>query len=133
MLVLDDSGIGGLPVGVVHHGVALEIGGVQHLRLKADGTVRQLAKLEAEIGIDGTGVDNFIRQSVPMGFVSQIVCIQPNFDSIEHLFDHPGVAANGDALVSGGEVIVVVGMRTGRRRMINDGNSRQGRPHCFSV
>ena len=42
-LVLDDAGIGGVRVGVVDGGVALEIGGVQEFRLKADGAVFQSA------------------------------------------------------------------------------------------
>ena len=107
--MFDDPGPGGLPVGVVHSGVALEIGGVQHLGLKPDGAVLQIAQLVAEVGIDGAGVDDLVRQSVQFGLVLQIVHIQANLDAIEHIGHHFGVAAHGDALVQSVEVVVIEG------------------------
>ena len=110
MLVLDDSCVGGLPVGVVHHGVALEVGSVQHLRLKANGAIGQGPKAEAEIGVDGAGVDHFVSQGVKACLFFQIVCIEPDFDSLQRVCNQLGVAPHRDALVAGGEVIVVVGV-----------------------
>ena len=110
MLVLDDPGERSLPVSVVHHGIALEIGHVQHLRLEADGTVSQRAAAIPKVSIDGASVDHPVRQAVPVGFIFQIVHIQPDFNAGEHLFHHSGITSDWDALIAGGEVIVVVGI-----------------------
>ena len=109
MLVLDDAGVGGLGVGVVDDGVALVVGGVQHLGLEPDAAVLQSAQAVVEIGVDGAGVDDPAGQSIQLGLVLQVIGVQADLHALQHLFHQFGVAAVGDALVQGVEIVVVVG------------------------
>ena len=118
--MLNDSGPGSLPVGVVHRSVTLEIGQIQHLRLKTDGAVLQRTQPIAEESIDRTGVDHLLRQRIQVFPVSQIVRIQPNLDSFQHIGDHFGIAAHGDSLIEGIEIVVVEG-QPHRQPLDNEG------------
>ena len=60
MLVLNDAGVGGFGVGVVDDSVALVVGDVQGLGLKADTAVLQSAQLIVKVGINGAGVNDFV-------------------------------------------------------------------------
>lgn len=73
MLVLDDPGVGSLPVRIVHHRNALVVLLVQHFGLKAQGPVLQLAEAVAEIGVDGAGVDHRIAHRVVAGLILQVI------------------------------------------------------------
>ena len=107
--MLDDARPGRLAVGVVDGGVALEVGHVQKLRLKAHGAVLQRAQAVAEVGVDGAGVDHAVRQRVQLGLVLQVVAVQPHLDALQQVLHQLRIAADGDALVEGVEVVVVEG------------------------
>ena len=77
-LVLNDAGIRGLGIGVVHGGVALEIGLVQQLVLKTHGAVFQGPQGIAKVGINGTGIKHPVRQGVQLLLVLQIIQVQPD-------------------------------------------------------
>ena len=113
VLMLDDPGVGGLTVGVVDHGVALIVGGIQHLGLEADGPVAQGTVAEAEVGVDGAGVDDLAGHGVPFVLLCQIVLVQPHLDAVQHIGDHLRIAAFGDALIFGVEIVVVEGQPHG--------------------
>ena len=120
MLVLDDAGVGGLGIGVVHHGVALIVVGVQHLGLKADAAVLQSPQTVAKVGIHRAGVHHLVGQRIQRLTVSQIVHIQAHLGALQHVFHHGGVAAVGDALIQGVEIVVVVG-KTHRQALDDKG------------
>ena len=122
MLVLDDPGIGRFRIGVVHHGVALIVVGVQHLRLKADAAVLQGPQPVAKVGIHRAGVNHLVGQCVQVLPVGQIIHVQPHLDALQHLFHHGGIAAIGDALIQRVEIVVVVGKAD---RQAFDDESRQ--------
>ena len=109
MLVLDDPGIGGLGVGVVDHRVALVVVGVQYLGLKADAPVFQGAQLIAKVGVDGAGVHHPVGQGVQGRLFLEVVHPQPDLGALQHPLHHGGIAAVGDALIQGVEIVVVVG------------------------
>ena len=113
-LVLDNPGVGGLGIGVVHGSVALEVGDVQQLRLEADGAVFQCAQTVAKVGIDGAGVDYLFRQRVQLVLMFQIIDTQTDFDAIQQILHQTGVAAHGNALIKGVEVVVVEGQADGQ-------------------
>ena len=113
-LVLDDAGPRGLAVGVVDGSVALEIRLVQQFVLKADRAVFQCAQLVVKVGIDGAGVDDFVRQGVQFGLVFEIVGVQADLDAVQQVGNHLGVTAEGNALVQGVEVVVVEGQAHGQ-------------------
>ena len=118
--MLDDAGVGRLPVGVVDHGVALEIRHIQHLRLKPDGAVAQRAEAIVKVAVNRAGVNDLVRQRVQLGSVLQIVHIQPHLDAIQHILHHLGVAAHGNALKPGVEVVIVKG-KTHRQTLDDKG------------
>ena len=107
--MLDDPGIGRLGIGVIDDGIALEVRHVQHFRLKAHGAELQIAQSEIEILIDGTGIDDPVRHGVPLFPVLQIIRIQSHFDTVQHALHHLRVAAHGDSLIQGVEIVVVKG------------------------
>ena len=112
--MLDDPGVGCLSVGVIHGGVALEVGHVQQLGLKTDGAVLQCAQRIVKVGINGAGVDNPLCQSIQLVLVFQIVHTQTHLDALQQIFHQPGIAADGDALIERVEVVVVEGQAHGQ-------------------
>lgn len=113
VLVLDDAGVGDLALGVVDHGHALVILLVERLGLEAQAAVLQRAQPEVVERVDGAAVDR------PGGDVGlgggQLLVLHAaaDLDALEHVGDHLGVAAHGDALVAVVEVVVVVGEAAG--------------------
>ena len=112
--MLDDAGPRGLAVGVVDGGVALEVGLVQQFVFKADRAVFQRAQLVVKVGVDGAGVDDFIRQRIQFRLVFEIIGVQPHRDAVQQVRNHLGVAADGNALVQGVEIVVVKGQAHGQ-------------------
>ena len=106
-LVLDDACPRCFPVGVVDSGVALKTGLVQQFVLEADRTVFQRTQLVVKVGINGSCVDNFVRQIVQFRLVFQVICVQPDLNAVQQVGNHLGVAADGNALVQGVEIVVV--------------------------
>ena len=113
VLVLDDAGVGDLALGVVDHGNALVVLLVERLGLKAQAAVLQRAQLKVVERVDGAAVDR-LGGDVGLGGGQLLVLhAAAHLDALEHVGDHLGVAAHGDALVAVVEVVVVVGEAAG--------------------
>ena len=113
VLVLDDAGVGDLALGVVDHGHALVVLLVERLGLKAQAAVLQRAQLKVVERVDGAAVDR-LGGDVGLGGGQLLVLhAAAHLDAPEHVGDHLGVAAHGDALIAVVEVVVVVGEAAG--------------------
>lgn len=113
VLVLDDARVGDLALGVVDHGNALVVLLVERLGLKAQATVLERAQLKVVERVDGAAVDR-LGGDVGLGGGQLLVLhAAAHLDTLEHVGDHLGVAAHGDALVAVVEVVVVVGKAAG--------------------
>lgn len=113
MLVLDDARVGDLALGVVDHGHALVVGLVERLGLEAQAAVLERAQPEVVERVDGAAVDR-LGGDVGLGGGQLLVLhAAAHLDALEHVGDHLGVAAHGDALVAVVEVVVVVGEAAG--------------------
>ena len=113
VLVLDDAGVGDLALGVVDHGHALVVGLVERLGLKAQAAVLQRAQLKVVECVDGAAVDRLGGDIGLGGGQLLVLHAATHLDALEHVGDHLGVAAHGDALVAIVEVVVVVGEAAG--------------------
>lgn len=113
VLVLDNTGVGHLPGGVVHHGAALVIGAVPHLSLKTEGTVFQGAVAIVEEPVDGAGVHGF-PGGVRVGGCKAFIGGGEEHIAARKQPLHQGVVPlQGDALMGVGEVVVVKGKAQG--------------------
>lgn len=113
VLVLDDARVGDLALGVVDHGNALVVLLVERLGLKAQAAVLERAQLKVVERVDGAAVDR-LGGDVGLGGGQLLVLhAAAHLDALEHVGDHLGVAAHGDALVAVVEVVVVVGEAAG--------------------
>ena len=113
VLVLDDARVGDLALGVVDHGDALVVLLVERLGLEAQAAVLQRAQLKVVERVDGAAVDR-LGGDVGLGGGQLLVLhAAADLDALEHVGDHLGVAAHGDALVAVVEVVVVVGEAAG--------------------
>ena len=113
VLVLDDAGVGDLALGVVDHGHALVVLLVERLGLKAQAAVLQRAQLKVVERVDGAAVDRLSGDVGLGGDQLLVLHAATHLDAFEHVGDHLGVAAHGDALVAIVEVVVVVGKAAG--------------------
>ena len=113
MLVLDDARIGDLALGVVDHGHALVVLLVECLGLKAQTAVLERAQLKVVERVDGAAVDRLGGDIGLGGDQLLVLHAAAQLDPLEHVGDHLGVAAHGDALVAVVEVVVVVGEAAG--------------------
>ena len=114
VLVLDDARVGDLALGVVDHGHALVVGLVERLGLKAQAAVLQRAQLEVVERVDGAAVDRLGGDIGLGGDQLLVLHAAAHLNALEHVGDHLGVAAHGDALVAIVEVVVVVGKAAGK-------------------
>ena len=108
VLVLDDSGVGDVALGVVDHGAALVVGGVERFFLEVDGAVFQLAEAVAVEFINLTGEDDFFSLGFPVFSAGEEVLVHSCFDAFQQGCGEFVVTADGDALVGIVEVVVVV-------------------------
>ena len=113
MLVLDDAGAGDLALGVVDHGHALVVLLVERLGLEAQAAVLERAQPEVVERVDGAAVDRPGGDTGLGGGQLLVLHAAAHLDALEHVGDHLGVAAHGDALVAVVEVVVVVGEAAG--------------------
>ena len=113
MLVLDDARVGDLALGVVDHGHALVVLFVERLGLKAQAAVLERAQLKVVERVDGAAVDRLGGDIGLGGDQLLVLHAAADLDPLEHVGDHLGVAAHGDALVAVVEVVVVVGKAAG--------------------
>ena len=113
VLVLDDARVGDLALGVVDHGHSLVVLLVEGLGLKAQTTVLERAQLEVVERVDGAAVDRLGGDIGLGGDQLLVLHAAAHLDALEHVGDHLGVAAHGDALVAVVEVVVVVGKAAG--------------------
>ena len=113
VLVLDDSRVGDLALGVVDHGHALVVLLVERLGLKAQAAVLQRAQLKVVERVNGAAVDRLSGDVGLGGDQLLVLHAAAHLDAFEHVGDHLGVAAHGDALVAVVEVVVVVGKAAG--------------------
>lgn len=113
VLVLDDARVGDLALGVVDQGHALVVGLVERLGLEAQAAVLQRAQLEVVERVDGAAVDRLGGDIGLGGGQLLVLHAAAHLDALEHVGDHLGVAAHGDALVAVVEVVVVVGEAAG--------------------
>lgn len=113
VLVLDDARVGDLALGVVDHGHALVVLLVERLGFKAQAAVLQRAQLEVVERVDGAAVDRLGGDIGLGGDQLLVLHAAADLDALEHVGDHLGVAAHGDALVAIVEVVVVVGKAAG--------------------
>ena len=107
--MLDDSRPRGLPVGIVHRCVSLEVRLIQQLGLKAHAPVFQRAQAEAVERVDGSGIDHPLCLTIQRFPILQIVAVQPHLDPIQQPLHQLRVALGGDSLIQGVEVVVVEG------------------------
>ena len=112
--MLDDSGPRGVTIGVIHGGVSLEIRRIEGFGLEADAAVFEESQAVAEVGVDGAGVDDFLGGGVPCFLIGEVIDAAADLDAFEHPRDHLGVSADGDALETGVEVVVVKGETDGQ-------------------
>ena len=108
MLVLDDSGVGDVALGVVDHGASLVVRGIERFFLEVDGAVFQLAEAVAVEFINLTGEDDFFSLGFPVFSAGEEVLVHAGFDAFEQGCGEFVVTADGDALVGIVEVVVVV-------------------------
>ena len=113
VLVLDDARVGDLALGVVDHGDALVVGLVERLGLEAQTAVLERAQPEVVERVDGAAVDRLGGDIGLGGDELLVLHAAAHLDALEHVGDHLGVAAHGDALVAVVEVVVVVGEAAG--------------------
>lgn len=113
VLVLDDARVGDLALGVVDHGHALVVLLVERLGLKAQTAILQRAQLKVVERVDGAAVDRLGGDIALGGGQLLVLHAAAHLDALEHVGDHLGVAAHGDALVAVVEVVVVVGEAAG--------------------
>jgi len=113
VLVLDDARVGDLALGVVYHGHALVVLLVEGLGLEAQAAVLERAQLEVVERVDGAAVDRLGGDIGLGGDQLLVLHAAAHLDALEHVGDHLGVAAHGDALVAVIEVVVVVGKAAG--------------------
>lgn len=113
VLVLDDARVGDLALGVVDHGHALVVLLVERLGLKAQAAVLERTQLKVVERVDGAAVDRLGGDIGLGGGQLLILHAAAYLDALEHVGDHLGVAAHGDALVAVVEVVVVVGEAAG--------------------
>lgn len=113
MLVLDDACVGDLALGVVDHGHALVVGLVERLGLEAQAAVLERAQFKVVERVDGAAVDRPGGDIGLGGGQLLVLHAAAHLDALEHVGDHLGVAAHGDALVAVVEVVVVVGEAAG--------------------
>lgn len=113
MLVLDDSRVGNLALGVVDHGHALVVLLVERLGLKAQAAILQRAQFKVVERVDRAAVDRLGGDIGLGGDQLLVLHAAAHLDALEHVGDHLGVAAHGDALVAVVEVVVVVGKAAG--------------------
>ena len=113
VLVLDDARVGDLALGVVDHGHSLVVLLVERLGFKAQAAVLQRTQLKVVERVDGAAVDR-LGSDIGLGGDQLLVLhAAADLDALEHVGDHLGVAAHGDALVAVVEVVVVVGEAAG--------------------
>ena len=109
VLVLDDARVRHVSLGVVHHGHALVVGLVELLGLKAQRAVLERAQLVVVERVDGAAVYHAVRD-VGLGCHELgVLHAAADLGALEHVLNHLGVTAHGDALVAVVEVVVVVG------------------------
>ena len=113
VLVLDDARVGDLALGIVDHGHALVVLLVERLGLKAQTAVLERAQLKVVERVDGAAVDRLGGDIGLGGDQLLVLHAAAHLDPLEHVGDHLGVAAHGDALVAVVEVVVVVGEAAG--------------------
>ena len=113
VLVLDDARVGDLALGVVDHGHALVVGLVERLGLEAQTAVLERAQFKVVERVDGAAVDRPGGDIGLGGGQLLVLHAAAHLDALEHVGDHLGVAAHGDALVAVVEVVVVVGEAAG--------------------
>lgn len=113
VLVLDDARVGDLALGVVDHGHALVVLLVERLGLKVQAAVLERAQLKVVERVDGAAVDRLGGDIGLGGDQLLVLHAAAHLDALEHVGDHLGVAAHGDALVAVVEVVVVVGKAAG--------------------
>lgn len=99
VLVLDDAGVGHVGRGVVDHGIALTVGLVKSLRLKAHGTVFELAEAVAVKLVDFAGKNNPVSHRLPMRAVGEEVGVELYIDAVEESVNQPVVTAYGYTLI----------------------------------
>lgn len=114
VLVLDDARVGHLSGGVVDHSHALVVRLVENLALEAKAAVLERAQPEVVERVDGATIDGPGGDVGLLGDELLVLDAAAHLDAVEHVGDHLGVAAHGDALVAVVEVVVVVGEAAGQ-------------------
>lgn len=75
VLVLDDARERDVGGSVVDDGIALIVGGVKRLGVKAHRAVVEVTVTVAEILVDAAGEDDFVGDGFPMCAVGEEVCV----------------------------------------------------------
>ena len=107
--MLNDTGIGRLPVGVVHHRIPLEIGTIQNLRLKTQTSVGQRTVAKTVKGIQCPREKDPLRLSIPIIPVFQVVHPCTDFSTGQHFLHHSGVSTSGNSLKACSKIVIVIG------------------------
>lgn len=95
------------PVGVIHGGVALEVGDIQQLCLEPNGTVLQISEPIAKVHINRSCLHNFICQGIQLRLMLQIIYVQLDFDTTENILNQLRIAVDCDTLIESVEIIVI--------------------------
>ena len=127
VLMLDDAGKRRLRVRVVYHGVPLVIFHVQDFRFKANAAVLQGAELIVKERVNRPGVYNGLCHAVPLLPVFQIILIQNNLDARKHFLHNCSVTADGNSLIEGIEVVVIIS-ETNRKPLDDEGRQLRAGP-----
>ena len=90
MLVLDDTGVGDLALGVVDHGHALVVLLVERLGLKAQAAVLERAQLKVVERVDGAAVDRLGGDIGLGGDQLLVLHAAAHLDALEHVYDARG-------------------------------------------
>ena len=108
MLVLDYPGIGRVAVRVIHHRHSLVVFPVQHLGLKTQAAVLQLAEPVAVKCVNGACVYHGLSQAVIVFPVFQVIRRSLYITALKQLLHYDIISPYGNPLIGVIEIIVVI-------------------------
>ena len=114
MFVLDDAGEGFLGRGIVHHGIALVVGRIEPLMLKSHGAPLEFTQPVVKILVDGSRKQNVRGQLLQFSALTDKVNTRTHRNILEQGIGELVVASDGYALVTVGEIVVVIDQSDGQ-------------------
>ena len=118
MLVFNDSGVGDLPLCIIHHRISLIIIALRQILLfEGEGAILKIAKAIIKIFIDHAGIQHLVKSNIVFAVFSALLLfrkestvlrVQQDLRPLKKLFHNPGIATYGNALISVIKIIVVI-------------------------